>query len=116
MFLLDEATRIKTISDAVTKVANADLGSFCNIKEKDGKLMVVVENSGNPGAVVVTIQGELDDNQLQKAVDIVKGYGGDELQLSATLEIQKAVEFVNKVFVELTGNADVDIEVELALE
>lgn len=104
------------ISEAVAKIAEADLGSFGDFKEKDGKIMVVVENSGEKSKVVINIQGELDDNQIQKAAELIKSIGGDELQLSATLATDQAPEFINRILVELTGNPNVDIEIELAVE
>ena len=114
---LDSETRRSKIRDAVSKVLSADVGAFCNISEKSmGKIMITVENYGEEGSVTITIQGDLTDDMIGKIQPIVESYGGDVFQMQASLDLEKSVEFIDKVLTEATGNQDVDIEVELALE
>lgn len=113
---MDKEARVKTIAEAISKVASADIGSFCNIVEKKGNRMVVVENSGETGKVLISLQGELEEAEINKLSELIKSVGGDDLQLSAVLNVDDAPEIVDKMVVILAGTEDADIDIELVVE
>jgi len=115
--LLDSETRKSKIRDAVSKVLSADIGAFCNVSEKKtGKIMIVIENSSKPGKAVVSVQGELTDEQIAKAKEIVESLGGDSLQLIMELPKEQIPEATDKILSELLGTEEFDIEIELVVE
>ena len=114
---MDPATRRSMISEAVSKVLAADIGAFCNISEKKtGKIMIVVENFGEEGKAVISVQGDLTDEQVAKVKEIIENLGGDTLQLLVEVPQEKIPEVVDNIFSELLGADDFDIDIELAIE
>lgn len=105
------------IKNAVSKVMSADLGAFCNILEKKlGKIMILVENLGEKDKVMITVQGELSDDQIEKAQKIMEEIGGDPMQLQVSLGLDQAVDIIDKFFTELVGASEFALDIELAID
>ena len=105
------------IKDAISKVISADIGAFCNILEKKSeKIMILVENLGEKDKVAITVQGELSDDQIEKAQKIIEEAGGDPMQLQANLGLDQAVEVTDKIFSELLSSSEFSVDIELAIE
>lgn len=113
MSLLDPETRKALIKNAVLEVLSAGLGSFCSIYEKKtGKIEIVLEATGEAGKVLLKIEGELTDEQLAKVSSIVEGLQGDVVQQTVEITGESAPELVEKIFSDLLGTKDFDIEIE----
>ena len=111
------ADRQSKILDAVNKVASADPGAFCNIVEnKEGKVMVAVENAGGSDEVIIKVQGDLSDDQVSNILSVVESLGGDTLQMEISTPKDNAVNIIEQIFKSALNTDDYDVEIELVLE
>ena len=113
---LGNSERKQKITDAVNKVASADIGAFCNISDPEGKVMITIENMGEANNVNLVIQGDLSDDVIEKIQQVIENHGGDIMMMQITCSPDKAPDIVEEVIATALGKSDYNVNIELALE
>ncbi len=109
--------RRNKISEAISKVASADIGAFCNISDaSESKIMITVENSGEADKVNIVVQGDLSDDTIAKIQEIIEKAGGDTMMMQILVTKNEAVDIIEKIFSIALGSEEYDVNIELALE